>query len=129
MAANSEGPQVWLAGLDPISRSTKFPGSSSDYLDMFRPDAAWHRAAAGVQVFELGPRFVMEAPDSTLAQIFADLERRRIALAIGASWLRRRLRERRNPWRTFSEWEGQEYFDNAAMQRDGGANPPGAHRA
>ena len=86
-AASSAAPQVWLAGLDPISRNAKFPGSPSDYLDMFQPDAAWHRAAARVQVFELGPRFVIEAPDSTLAQIFTDLERRQIALAIGASWL------------------------------------------
>ena len=87
MAANSAAPQIWLAGLDPISRNAKFPGSPSDYLDMFQPDAAWRRAAAKVQVFELGPRFVMEAPDSTLTQIFTDLERRHIALAIGASWL------------------------------------------
>jgi hypothetical protein len=40
MAANSVAPQVWLAGLDPISRNAKFPGSPSDYLDMFQPDAA-----------------------------------------------------------------------------------------
>jgi hypothetical protein len=87
LAANPAAPQVWLAGVDPISRTAKFPGSPSDYLDMFQPDAAWRRAAARLQVFELGPRFVMEAPDSTLTQIFADLERRHIALAIGASWL------------------------------------------
>jgi hypothetical protein len=87
MAANSAVPQIWLAGLDPISRHAKYPDSPSDYMDMFQPDAAWHRAAAAVQVFELGPRFVIEAPDGTLGQIFADLKRRHIAVAIGASWL------------------------------------------
>jgi hypothetical protein len=87
MAANAAVLQVWFAGLDPISRHAKFPNTPSDYMAMFQPDAPWHRAAAAVQVFELGPRFVTEAPDTTLAQVFADLKRRHIAVAIGASWL------------------------------------------
>ena len=87
IALPSQAQQVWLAGLDPISRQAKYPGSPSDYMDMFQPGASWNKAAAAVQVFELGPKFVMEASDGMLAQIFADLKRRRIAVAIGASWL------------------------------------------
>ena len=87
MAANPTAPQVWLGGLDPISRHAKYPEMSSDYMDMFRLGAPWTHAAAAVEVFELGPKFVAEAPDDMLSQIFADLKRRNIALAIGASWL------------------------------------------
>jgi hypothetical protein len=87
MAASAQTPQIWLDSLDPISRHTKFPDTTSDYMDMFQPNAPWNRAAADMKVFELGPKFVMEASDGMLAQIFADLKRRNIGVAIGASWL------------------------------------------
>jgi hypothetical protein len=61
MAASAQTPQIWLGSLDPISRHTKFPDTTSDYMDMFQPNAPWNRAAADMKVFELGPKFVMEA--------------------------------------------------------------------
>jgi hypothetical protein len=87
MAASAPAPQVWLGGLDPLSRQAKYPGMPSDYMDLFQPAAPWTHAAAVVKVFELGPKFVAEAPDGMLSQIFTDLKRRNIAVAIGASWL------------------------------------------
>ena len=87
MIASAQTPQIWLGGLDPISRHAKFPDMPSDYMDMFQPNAPWNHVAADVKVFELGPKFVMEASDGMLSQIFIDLKQRNIAVAIGASWL------------------------------------------
>jgi hypothetical protein len=55
----------------------------SDYLDLFRPDAPWQDAASRVRVFETGGRFLIDAPDAGLRQMFNDLERRHIAVEIG----------------------------------------------
>jgi hypothetical protein len=87
IAASVQTPQIWLDGLDPISRHAKYPDLPSDYMDMFQPNAPWNHAAAAVRVFELGPRFVMEASDGMLSEILAGLKQRNIAVAIGASWL------------------------------------------
>lgn len=85
--AQTASPAIWLGGLDPISRHAKYPDMSSDYMDMFQPNAPWNHAAASVKVFELGPKFVMEASDEMLSQIFSNLKQRNISVAIGASWL------------------------------------------
>jgi hypothetical protein len=85
--AVAQTPQIWLGGLDPISRHAKYPDTAWDYMDMFQRNAPWHLAAANVKVFELGTKFVTEASDEMLSQIFTDLRQRNIAVAIGASWL------------------------------------------
>ena len=81
--AQTASTAIWLGGLDPVSRHAKFPDMSSDYMDMFQPNAPWNHAAADVNVFELGPKFVMEASDEMLSQIFSDLKQRNISVAIG----------------------------------------------
>jgi len=58
-------------------------GDGSDYLDLFRSNAPWERAASHVQVFETGGRFLVAAPADGLRRMFSDLKRRHIGVEIG----------------------------------------------
>jgi hypothetical protein len=83
---------LWLSGLAVTSSATAQSiwfapqprlGEQSDYMDLFRPDAPWRLAASHVEVFAVGGRFLTEAPEADLRQIFSDLKRRNIGLHIG----------------------------------------------
>lgn len=53
-----------------------------DFMDLFRPDAPWKRAASHVKAFEFSVRLQTLGSDSELSQIMADLRRRRIDLVL-----------------------------------------------
>lgn len=76
-------PQLWLSGIDPVTGQKMTTGAGSDFLELFQPDAPWKRAASAVKVFYLSIQFINGEPDDVVAHVFADLEQRNIALAVG----------------------------------------------
>ena len=72
-------PDVWFA---PIGATSAIPvQGAADYFDLFTPSAPWSDAAAHVTVFKLYSA-MLNLDDTTLRNMFADLKRRHIALAI-----------------------------------------------
>jgi hypothetical protein len=82
VGAASGASEVWLSGVPPFVRQKMFQEADSDYLDLFKPDAPWSRSAQQVKVFLINGGLVMHSSDEELTAVFADLKRRRIALAI-----------------------------------------------
>ena len=80
----ARAPEVWLGGVDPNARRKMFHENVSDYMDLFDESAAWVQAASHVQVFQINAGFVFYTPDDQLKNLFMDLKRRRIALAMEA---------------------------------------------
>src|ERR1700721_2348161 len=74
--------EVWLSGVPPFVRQQTFHESDSDYMDLFKPDAAWSKSAQVVRVFMINGALVMHQSDEELKAVFSDLRRRNIALAI-----------------------------------------------
>ena len=73
--------EVWLAG-DPIIQQQA--GQSYDYQGMFNPSAPWRAASLVVRIFKVSTQWILTASDSALTQMFTDLKRRGIGLAIEA---------------------------------------------
>jgi len=80
-AAQPPSQIVWFAPLDPMVRPWVGYSGSVDYLDLFTPSAAWSTAASHVQVFKIYASLVDYLTDDQLRRMFADLDRRGIALA------------------------------------------------
>jgi len=74
--------EVWLSGVPPFVREKMFQESDSDYMDLFKPNAPWSKAAQTVKVFMINGGLVMHHSDQELKAVFSDLKRRNIALAI-----------------------------------------------
>lgn len=74
--------QVWLCGLDPVTRARKDPGRDSDFMALFAPNAPWAEAARKVNVFKISTAFVLQGTDADLRATFAGLKARGIALAV-----------------------------------------------
>jgi hypothetical protein len=73
---------VWLAAVDPVVRAAHKWDAGADYMDLFRPDAAWPNVAKQTRVFKIGPGFASQGREEDLKQVFAELQRRHIALAL-----------------------------------------------
>jgi hypothetical protein len=58
------------------------PSSSSDYLDLFKPDAPWQKVSQRTTVFMTNGGLILREPDAVLQAVFADLKRRHIALGM-----------------------------------------------
>jgi hypothetical protein len=76
--------QIWLGGVDPIVLASMEPNGTSDFMDLFAPQAPWSRAASQVKVFQASTQFFSKAPDQMLTRMFEDLKRRHIALSLSA---------------------------------------------
>jgi hypothetical protein len=50
-AAAATAPEIWFGGIPPFVRAKLFQETQSDYMDLFRLDAPWSRAASHVQFF------------------------------------------------------------------------------
>ena len=74
--------EVWLGPIAPSIYAHKFSDSQYDYLNLFQRDAPWSKSASQLQVFQVTAPVVMGESDETLKTIFADLNRRHIALGI-----------------------------------------------
>jgi hypothetical protein len=58
------------------------PPRAVDFMDLFSPGAPWGRAAAHIKVFVLTGQYLSQAPQDEVNRIVADLNRRRIAIAL-----------------------------------------------
>src|SRR5438552_1297836 len=81
--------EVWLAGVDAVNAADRLRlGESSsganDFMDLFRPNAPWGKAASAVQIFNVSQRFLDAATDDQLKAVIDDLRRRHIALGFSA---------------------------------------------
>jgi len=73
---------VWLSGVDPEAQKVRHVTEPADYMDLFKPDAPWSKAASRLAVFKVGTRFVLHADDAELRTMIDDLRRRHIAFAV-----------------------------------------------
>jgi hypothetical protein len=92
-AIAATAPAIWLAGVPPFARTKMFQETESDYLDLFRPDAPWSNAASHVQVFLTNGGLILRESDDVLKNVFADLKRRHMALAVEVGLLAGKDRE------------------------------------
>jgi hypothetical protein len=84
--------QIWFGGMDPVTATDRErvgqdpPGTyaANDFMDLFRPNAPWTRAASTIQVFQVSTQFLHRSTDEQLSAVINDLRRRHIALAVTA---------------------------------------------
>jgi hypothetical protein len=84
---------VWLIAMTGASAQNIWfdphsgKGGSVDYMDLFRPEAPWRKAAAAISTFEISDELTYkhEISDDQLSQIFKDLEWRGLDLLVGIS--------------------------------------------
>jgi len=81
-AAPALAANVWLIGVDPVTQAARHATEPADYMDLFKPDAPWKKAASGLAAFKFGTRFVLQSDDAELKTVIDDLKRRRIAFAV-----------------------------------------------
>ena len=77
--------QVWLTPHPPGQDAPGTPNprmGELDYLDLFKADAPWQRAAAHVHIFKFYPQLLEKLSDGELRSVLADLNRRGIAIAL-----------------------------------------------
>lgn len=84
IVAEASAGEIWLSGVAPFLRQKMFqePSSSSDYLDLFKPDAPWQKVSQRTKVFMTNGGLILRESDAVLQTVFADLKRRHIALAV-----------------------------------------------
>lgn len=88
ICSSAQTRDVWLIGIPPWARVNVFHDTTpSDYLDMFHSDAPWSKSASQLRVFQTTGALVLRESDDTLKAVFADLQRRHIALAIEGGML------------------------------------------
>jgi hypothetical protein len=73
---------IWLSGVDPAVQLRKHTQTPADYMDLFRPDAPWAKAASGLTAFKIGGEFGLRSTDDQLRTVIDDLKRRHIHLAV-----------------------------------------------
>jgi len=59
--------------------------TTADYLDLFKPDAPWQKAASHISVIGMPAELLTKTPDNDLQQVIADLKRRNIELMVQMS--------------------------------------------
>jgi hypothetical protein len=76
-------PQIWFGPLDPTPPNADRPYSGElDFFNLFKEDAPWQRAAAGIHVFKLyGGWLDRNATNAELKQVIGDLKRRGLGIA------------------------------------------------
>ena len=82
LAHRAHGGELWLSGLDTVTRAALSDGGPSDFLELFQPNSRWNAAASKVRVFKVSTQFLMRAPDEYLVTVFNGLRERHIALAV-----------------------------------------------
>jgi hypothetical protein len=80
-------PEVTFTPRPPLPGAGPKITGSLDFMALFDPNAAWKRAARRIKIFEIDYTFLERATDVDLSKIFADLRRRKIALALGGGIL------------------------------------------
>lgn len=84
-AAGPQASTLWFA---PRSQLLLLP--APDFMTLFKPKAAWPKAASRVKIFKLYSQFVHNASDTDLRTVITSLQQRKIALAMEYGFLNRR---------------------------------------
>jgi hypothetical protein len=89
VAAQSHTGRVWLAGVDVVNaadrqRLNPSAPDGNDFMDLFRPDAPWRKAAAATRIFKVSERFLDASTYDQLRAVIEDLHGRHIALGPSA---------------------------------------------
>jgi len=79
--------ELWLSGLDPITRAAHKDGGESDFMQLFTHHSKWARAASKIQVLKVSAQFLMRGSDSDLSTMFNWLGARQISLAVEMGFL------------------------------------------
>jgi hypothetical protein len=87
LAQPAAAADVWLASDDPVVQVQKHKQTPADYMDLFKPDSSWPKAATRVTAFKISTQFALHSTDEQLTTLISDLRRRHIALAIEAGLL------------------------------------------
>lgn len=72
----------WLGGEDPVVQKDKHKDNPADYMDLFKPDAPWPNAAAGLKVFQISTQLALRGTDEQLKTVIESLKARHIGLSI-----------------------------------------------
>jgi hypothetical protein len=72
----------WMAGVDPVDQLLFHRSGPLDYMGLFKPNAPWKTVASRLTALQISPEIVVRGTDDQLKTIFADLERRHIALGV-----------------------------------------------
>lgn len=80
----TDGPTVWFGPLPPLTDpSLPFANGSSDYYDLFAPDASWSEAEGRVDVFGVPSTWVRHySTDEQIRAVIGGLASRGIALSL-----------------------------------------------
>jgi hypothetical protein len=89
-AALAQAGQIWFGGVDPVVAADRErvgqdpPGTyaANDFMNLFRPNAAWTRTASMIQVYAVSTQFLHRSTDEQLSMVLNDLRRRHIALGM-----------------------------------------------
>jgi hypothetical protein len=92
LPAASQAGQIWFGGVDPVvaadregvGEDPRGTYAANDFMDLFRPNAPWARAASTIQVFQVSTQFLHRSTDEQLSTVVNDLRRRHIALGLTA---------------------------------------------
>jgi hypothetical protein len=82
LVGHAHAAEIWLSGLDPVTRARKDPGTPSDFMALFAPNAQWADAARKVRILKISSAFALWGSDRDLQETFAGLKEQGIALAI-----------------------------------------------
>ncbi|WP_266171073.1 hypothetical protein [Dyella subtropica] len=94
-SAPSPAGQAWLSAVDPVVAADRSATShvamtstaADDFMELFKPEAAWSKSASSIKVFKVSTQFLHRATDQQLATVIQDLRRRHIALGLEAEIL------------------------------------------
>ncbi len=79
--------EIWLSGLDQITRARKEPGAASDFMLLFEPGAPWTAAEKKVHVLKVSTPFLLNGSEEDLRKAFAGLKERNIRLGVETGFL------------------------------------------
>ncbi len=80
--------EIWMWGSPNVANKVPgWEGVRADAGDMWKPDAPWGTVAGAIKVIQIPPGNIERAREGDLQRALADIERRRIALAVGTGLL------------------------------------------
>jgi hypothetical protein len=76
---------MWLSAVDPVVLHDRNKSAvDNDFMELFKPGAAWGKAAAHTQVFKLSTQFLHRSSDQQLSAVIQYLRSHHIAVALEA---------------------------------------------
>ena len=75
--ADCRAAQFWFAGDDPVVQADKHKSEPADYMDLFRPDAAWPASVQRLSVFKVSSQFLNRGSDEQIRTLIQGVRQRR----------------------------------------------------